>query len=109
MDGQTGTQIVVNEMVKSVGAGLRAAAAARKPEAIAAAKKAEAARWTRYEITQKPYRGSVIMDVAHREGFAVIGHTSAVLWMHEGQADAARKLGLTLKPAPLKAPLEEVA
>ncbi|WP_341632084.1 hypothetical protein [Sphingomonas agri] len=71
------------------------------PEALEEARRREEARWTRYEVSQKPYRGYMISGIKHREGTSGVAQHPIFLWMHNGHRKAAEELGLTVEPSPL--------
>jgi hypothetical protein len=79
---------------------LEAARLARTPEARAEAASREEARWARYEVCQRVYRGSPVTDVSHRHGVCWVGQKAEHRWMDAGQVKAARAKGLLVEPAP---------
>ena len=91
----------VNATVNAFSAASARAQAARSPEVVAAKAEAEAARWTRYEVTQRRYNGGRVR-IDHRGGIAGIGNETgkeaARLWLDERQVEAAKAAGLLIEP-----------
>ena len=80
--------------------------AANKPEVLAAKAAAEAARYSRFTVSQARYTGAGRIKCQHRDGLSWIGGEigidAPILWMHADQVDDARGRGLKVEPAPLK-------
>ncbi|MBV9528334.1 hypothetical protein [Sphingomonas sp.] len=91
-------QIAMAKVMADEHAQILAAQAARTPAAIAAAKRREEARWTRYRVSQKPYRGHMVTGIGHREGTSSVAQDPVTLWMHAGQRAKAEEMGLHVEP-----------
>jgi len=76
--------------------------ATKTPEARAAAKAREEARWAKYSVRQEPYLSYAIVQVAHRHGTCTIDGDPTPLWMNAEQVEAARRNGIVVELAPLE-------
>lgn len=98
-NGRNGLEAATSAIANSLQRALATSAASKTPEAIEAQRRREAARWTRYEVSQERYRGYAITGIKHRDGAAAVSQHPVSLWMDERQVAAARKAGLRLEKA----------